>query len=166
MLKMMDIKRRKFAFHKRLDNQILIYSKLRILTNIYNEVFGVVFVPGFVSCFGIMVIQSAFQTIKLTGKGGGSLVLSFGLAAGGFQIVMLIIFVGFTAMVHEYSCKFGIYLQRIGKYQSSLGRRKIRAIKLIAISCGGMFDIKRITCLTMLGLISNVCGSLLMYVEI
>ncbi len=50
-------------------------------------------------------------------------------------------------------------------FQSALSRRQTRACKIIAVTSGGMYDIHKITWLTMLGLLANVCGSLLIYVE-
>ncbi len=42
---------------------------------------------------------------------GGLLVLIFGLTSGSVIVAMLILFVGITAMIHENSQKFAMYLK-------------------------------------------------------
>lgn len=46
MVKMMKICLKKRTPQKRLEKQRSIYFQLRLLTNLYNIVFGIVFVPG------------------------------------------------------------------------------------------------------------------------
>ncbi len=43
-----------------IQEKLLIYAKLRVLTNIYNNVFGVMLIPALKSTFSIMIILSAF----------------------------------------------------------------------------------------------------------
>ncbi len=151
---------------KLLQEQMLIYSKLRIVTTLYNDVYGKLYVPSLKAILGIMLVQSVFISVRLSGTGGtsGMLVTTFGIAGVVISIVVIPLFVGFMAMVNEYSKRFLGFLRKRG--HGELGRRLVRSYRIEAVRSGGMYTIEKLTCLTVLGLISNLCGSVLISIKL
>lgn len=150
-----------------LEKHMLIYSMLRIITELYNNVFGPILVPGATSVMGAMIALSIFVCVRLAGK-GGPLVALFGISGGFCVAGVLIVFVTFLAMVHDYSTKFWQWLRKNKdkSFRGTLGRRLVMSYKVVAVSSGGMYKIQRTTCLTVLGLVSNVSASVLIAIKI
>lgn len=153
---------------KLLQEQLLIYSKLRIVTTLYNDVYGKLYVPSLKAILGIMLVQSVFISVRLSGLGGasGMLVTMFGIAGVVISIVVIPLFVGFMAMVNEFSKRFLRYLRKRGHFHGEIGRRLVRSYRIQAVRSGGMYTIEKLTCLTVLGLISNLCGSVLISIKL
>lgn len=144
----------------RLRRQVQVYTMLRIVTNLYNNVIGMKFVPGLKLILGMMLAQSVFVCVRLSGK-IGILLTVVGLSQGIFQAMMLLGFVEFTATVHKSSKKFINLLKQRKQYGSLEKTKMIEAIPIIAVTNAGMYKIKRCTCLTMFGILSNFCASVL-----
>lgn len=160
--------RRSFNFGslKRLQEQFLIYSKLRLVSNAYNNVFGLLYVPSIKTVFGLMLVQAVFITIRL-GKRGGFLVAFFGGSCSILGFFVIVIFIEFTAMVDKSSVQFHNWL-KTGNMNCSgpYARRLIKSYKLEAVKSGNFYKIQKITCLTVLGFLGNACGSALISVKI
>ncbi len=148
----------------RLQDQMLIYSKLRILTTMYNNVFGALYVPSVKSCCAMVIVMSVFISIRLAPV-SSPLVGIFGVLCTFLCTSGVTMFIMFMAMVNEYSVKFGKYLKRTPK-NGSFERRLVRSFREEAVNSGQFYQIKRVTCLTVLGLISNMCGSALISFKI
>lgn len=72
-------------------------------------------------------------------------------------------------MVNERSRKLENFLrkrQEVEIFSSKLSRRLLRAFKVEAVKSGGFYELTKLTCLTVLGLISNMTGSVLMSIKI
>lgn len=165
MIQVMKIGLRGRTLQRLLEEQLSIYSQLRILTNLYNNVFGRIFIPGLKLTLGVMLVQSVFITVRLAPQ-GGFIVLAFGFLGGLAIGFILLMFIGFTALVNEYSKRFSKYIKRKEGSYTKYGRSLIKAYKIVAVSSGSMYNIEQITCLTVLGIISNVTGSVLISVKI
>ncbi len=165
IVKIMALGLKKNTPQKRLEEQFVIYSQLRILKNLYNNVFGKIFIPGLKLTLGIMVVQSVFVTVRLASK-EGLVVLALGILGGIVQSVVLLMFIGFTALVNDYSKQLLMYIRRNEGLYTKYGRLLMKSYKIIAVTSGGMYNIEQVTCLTVLGIISNVCGSVLISIKI
>ncbi len=148
---------------KVLQGHMFIYSKLRILTSIFNNVFGMRYIPSMKTFCGLMISGAVFISVRLAPK-SNFLVGIFGVTMAVLGIICLVMFILFTAMVNEYSVRFGEYLKK-GAFQGKLGRRIVRSFREEAVRSGEYYKIKRITCITVLGMISNMCGSMLISVK-
>ncbi len=165
IVKMMEITGKKQTSISDLQQIMAIYSQLRIITTFYNNLFGKLFVPGLKSMMGIMLVQNVFVSVRLAGRGGW-IVLVFGVSCSLCIVAMMMIFVGFNAMVNDYSKRFGTYLNKHNKFCGRFGTKLIKSYKEIAVTSGGMYIIEKKTCLTVLAMISNICGSILISVKI
>lgn len=112
-----------------------------------------------------MVVQSVFTTVGL-GSDGGFIVLAFGLVGGIAVTFALLMFIGFTALINDCCKRFSVFIKGKEKLYTKYGRTLIKAYKIIAVTSGGMYSIEHLTCLTVLGIISNVSGSVLISVQI
>lgn len=148
----------------RLEECLFIYSKFRILTTVYNNVFGLLYVPTVKSALSLMTVVSVFISVRLS-KGSPPLVGLFGITCAIICISALAIFILFTAMIYEYSVKIKNNL-RHGNFQSKISRRLIRAFRVEAVKSGNFYDIQGMTCLTVLGFLSNLCSSVLISIQI
>lgn len=153
------------TYFKNLEEEMLIYSKLRILTTSYNEVFHQLYVPQIKSIFGMLIVQSMLGFVRLSGR-GESFVSFFCFSCLCVGLVCLSMFISFTAMVHESSSKFQKHLKNNGeRYQGKLGRRLVRSYKVEAVKSGDFYKVYKITCLTVLGFLANACGSALLSIK-
>lgn len=143
-----------------LQSQLRIYTKLRLITTVYNGVYGKYFVPTTKTFCGLIVVQSVFISVRLAGK-SGLIVTLFGLSCSLIGITCLALFITFMAMVHDHSMKLKDYLRK-KQFIGGLERRLVKGFRVEAVKSGGMYPIERETCLTVLGLISNMCGSALL----
>lgn len=165
IVKMMEITRKTQMSKIGLQQIMTIYSQLRIVTTFYNNIFGKLFVPGLKAMLGVMLVQNVFVTVRLADKGGW-IVLAFGLSGGLCILAMMIIFVGFNAMVNDYSRRFAVHLKQNKQCCGRLGTKLIRSYREVAVSSGGMYIIEKKTCLTVLAMVSNICGSVLISVKV
>lgn len=155
----------------KLQETMLIYSKLRILTTTYNTLYGALYVTPIKSMFGSMIILSALLSIRLATRDDMAArvcgISMFVLVTG-----IVIVFLTFTAMVNEWSINLENFLrQKYGRGEGMLSSRKfsrrlLRSFKAEAVKSGNFYNIKRLTCLTVLGLYSNMTASVLMSVKI
>lgn len=145
----------------KLQNTLFIYSKLRILTTIFNSVYGTLYVPPVKSLFGSTIILTTLLAIRLATKDDVA-VRVCGVSMFFCVTAILTIFITFTAMVNEWSRKLENFLrkrQEVEIFSSKLSRRLLRAFEVEAVKSGGFYEITKLTCLTVLGLISNMTGS-------
>ncbi len=142
-----------------------IYSQLRIVTTIYNNVFGKLFGPGLKSMMGIMLVQNIFVSVRLADRGGW-INLTFVVSCSLYIIAMMMIFVGFNTMVNDCSRRFGSYLNKSNQFCMRVVTKLIKSYKEIAVTSGGMYIIEKKTSLTVLAMISYTCGSVFISVKI
>lgn len=155
-----------FGSLKQLQEQFFIYSKLRLLTNTYNKVYGNLYVPNIKTVFSIMLVQALFITVRLSGR-GGFLVAFFGGSCSVVGLVFIVMFVEFTAMVSESSEQFYRWIRQNNKNMyGPYGRKLINSFKVEAVKSGNFYKIQKITCLTVLGFLGNLCGSALISIKI
>lgn len=149
----------------RLRSDLFVYSKLRILTTVYNSTFGRVYVPNMLNIIACFFVLGIFVAVRLSK--GDAFILLFGVSVCVGCAGTMCLLVTFMAMVHDNSEKMWRDLRgRTGALHGSEGRRLMRAYKVEAVRNASFHEIKRITCLTILGLVANVSGSLLISIQI
>lgn len=167
-IKLMMITESKFGRNigseKVFQEKLLIYSKLRILTTVFNDVYGMTFIPMTKTIMGILLAGSIFITVRLAPR-SGLLIGMFGGCCAVVCVVIQTMFIIFTAMVNEYSVKFRLYARSNG-FSGKWAKRALKAYKVEAVKSGEFYNIQRITCLTVMGMISNLCGSILISVKV
>lgn len=145
-----------------LQEDMRTYSKLRILTTLYNSIYGDLYVFPFKMLMATCLVLMATITVTSARQGGHSFLLLFGALCNSLCTTFLIVFTTFMAMVNEYSVKLLKNLRTRRECQATcLGRRLIKSFKVEAVRSGNFYGIQRISCLTLLGLISNLIGSVL-----
>lgn len=145
---------------RNLRQDLQTYSNLRILSTLYSETFGNTFVPTLFSMLATMVILGMLLGIRLSHN--DPVIITLGLSLWICGSAVLILFSTFTSMVHEYSKKLEKNLkQRRCTLRSKEARRLVKAFKVEVVRSGCFYPIRRNTCLTMLGLLANVAGSML-----
>lgn len=148
-----------------LQEDMRIYSKLRILSNLYNNIFGALYVFPFKVILTFFLVMMVTITVTVAGQGGDLFLLLFGFVCTFVCTVFAITFTTFMAMVNEYSVKLRKNLMTRRECQATcLGRRLVNSFKVEAVWTGSFYGIQRISCLTLLGLTSNLTGSILIYI--
>lgn len=153
-----------FIFHlKLLQEDILIYSKLRIVTTLFNNVYGELYIAPITTALVIFVVEGAYMAVRFTNGEETNLFLAcFGSAVALGSAGVLVIFTVFMAMVHDFSLKFGENIgRRVIVQRSKVGQRYAKAVRVEAVTSGNFYQVRRITCLTVLGFVANVTGSVL-----
>lgn len=150
---------------RRLRSDLLVYSKLRILATVYNSTFGRLYVPNILNSFAFFFIQGIFMAVRLSKEDAFILLFGVSLSIGcGGTLTLL---TTFMAMVHDNSLKIRRDLRgRRGALRGEEGRRLVRSFKVEAVHNASFNDIKRVSCLTMLGLVANISASLLISIQI
>jgi len=90
---------------------------------------------------------------------------SFILKAFGTGVIFccasaLVIMTSFMGCVHQESTKYLRYLKR-NKVPDKMSMKVLRSIKIESVECGSFYEVRKITSLTLLGMITNISGSLL-----
>lgn len=148
-----------------LRRDLLNYSKLRLLTTLYNATYGRTYIPMLLTLLATMIIFGVFLTIRLSR--GDPIILMLGLTLWIMCSGIMIMLTSFMAMVDQYSVKMKRDVKgRRGTLQGKEARQLVKATRVEAVQSGSFFPIRRYTCLTMLGLLANVTGSLLISVQI
>lgn len=145
-----------------LQEDMQIYSKLRILTTLYNGIFGAIYVFPFKVMMAFFLVLIATITATVAGQGGHLFILFFGAVCTTVGTIFLVIFTAFMAMVNEYSAKLLKNLKMRRECQATpVGRRLIQSFKVEAVRSSSFYAIRRISCLTLLAFIANLTGSVL-----
>lgn len=143
-----------------------IYSKLRILTTMYNKSFGTLYIPPVKTMLGMIIVQSVFITIRLTGKAkdmNGTLILfGFGSTCVLIGTGILFMLTTFTAMVHTYSTKLWRNLKGRVTARRKYTGRLLASFKVEAVKSWNFYEIRKVTCLTVLEILMNVTTSALL----
>lgn len=154
------------GYLKLLQEDILIYSKLRILTTMFNAVYGAFYISPITGALICIGVEGVFIAVRLSDGGHNLFMVLFGFACGLAGVAILILFTVFMAMVNDFSVKFkraitkGKVVQRRQSYKTE--RRYGRAVRVEAVTSGSFFQVKKVTCLTVLGMMANVTGSVLL----
>lgn len=147
-----------------LRNCTNVYSKLRILNTLYNNSYGEYYVPLVKAISSMLMVLGALLSIRFADveKDNKMAFTLCGAFFFGCVAVLLIAFISFAATINHYSLRLKIFLQRETKALGKLNRRLLRMYKEEAVSSGGMYDIRKFTCVTVLGFLSNLIASALM----
>lgn len=139
------------------------YSKLQILSTMYNQIIGQLVLSRFKTTMAICMVASAFMLVKLfsvkdpviTGLSGGCLVLM----VSNFSMIAK-----FCSLVHHDSGELHSYLlwHKIPGQEVS---KEVNSFRRIGVRIGSFFLVKRQTPLTMLAMISNSAMSMLISVN-
>lgn len=140
------------------------YSKLRILNTLYNNSYGAYYVPLVKTVSSILMVLGALLSIRFadTQKENKVAFILCGAFFFGFTGTVIIAFISFAAIVNQFSLKLKLYLRRQDKALGKLSRCLVRTYKVEAVSSGGMYDVRKFTCVTVLGFLSNLIASALM----
>jgi len=147
-----------------LYSKLLAYQQLRILIALFNNTFGFYYIPYITTAFGLMFIIGMFMVVKLT------FLKSFIVVAlGGISIVFCGIFISLlTALagsVHSSSRKFLRNLKS-QQHKGNFSKCVMKAVKIMAVKSGCLYEIHMETSLTLLGLLVNISGSLMLSVSV
>lgn len=150
----------------KLHEDLLIYSKLRVLTTMYNNVFGQMYISPITTALSITIMQAVIIAVRLTNGGENLFLVAFGITVAVVCASILVIFMVFMAMVNEYSLKLKRnILKREIVQRNALARKLVKSFKVEAVKSGNLYPVKKLTCLTLLGMLANMTGSLLISVE-
>ncbi|CAL8109046.1 unnamed protein product [Orchesella dallaii] len=135
------------------------YSKLGVLTTVYNNVYGTWYIPQVNSVFGACIVIGAFMAIRMYQISNNVAMLFSGIGLMNAGVASLGLLTLFASMVHQNSLLLQINLKKCvkGRYL----KRLLRAYKIESVKSGSFYEIHRITTLTVLALVSNVTSSLL-----
>ncbi|CAL8109049.1 unnamed protein product [Orchesella dallaii] len=136
------------------------YSKLRVLSTVYNNVYGRWYIPQLSSVFGACFVVGAFMAIRLYQISNHVAMLFCGIGIICTSLASLGIMTLFGSMVHQNSVKLETNLKKRlikGRYL----RRLLRTYKIESVKSGSFYEIHRITTLTVVALVSNITSSLL-----
>lgn len=139
------------------------YSKLHLLSTLYNQSVGEYFLSQFKTTTAVSCVASAFILVKLIGLGDFTITcLSIGCAfvfVGTFSVMT-----NFCSRVHEDSVQLRLFLlSRIAPGREP--RRRMECYKVIGVKIGSFFLVRRVTPLTMLAMISNTTMTALISVN-
>lgn len=145
-----------------LKEDLQIYARLRIITTLYNNVFGKGYVSPIKTVMVMCTVMGSVVAVSLHGDEENLLVfllsLSSGICCGG----VLIAFVVFMASIHDYSVKLRDNVRgRTVVLQDKLGKRLVKAFKTEAVKSGIFYAVQKMSCLTLVSFLSNVTGSAL-----
>lgn len=140
------------------------YSKLRLLSTMYNEILGQTFLSRFKYASGMCCVSMSFVFVKMVSSGDFFVI---GLSGGSMITIVTIFFLmaQYCSKVHADSCELRKYLmsQKLpGKL--ALGK-EMRSYKVIGVKIGSFYVIRRGTPLTLLAMVSNTTMSLLMSIN-
>lgn len=140
------------------------YFKLTLLSTIYNQSMGQLFLSRFKSTTAISCIASAFVLVKL-------FILN-DVVITSFAICAVIVFTGtfslltkFCSKVHQDSTELRDYLLS-QKMSGKVVNKELKCFRVASVKIGSFFVVKRGTPLTMLAMISNVTMSMLISINV
>ncbi len=134
-----------------------IYSTYRIVNTLYNRVY----LPPAQALFSMNAVASAVLCIRFSSKDDIPFIVCFGSYLV-FIVFALVMLLSFTAMVNQYSIKLEKYVKNNNRFLGKYCKCLVRSFKVECISSGGMYPIRKITCVTVLGFLSNLIGSALL----
>ncbi len=142
------------------------YNQLRIMITMFNNAYSSAYYPMVNTVFGTLTILGIFMAFKLLYL-ESVLVTGFGIVSLFCCGVLLIVITALTATVNESSTQLRCLLVRQDKiFQQKVGQKLLKAYKLTSIRCGKYYEIRKITSLTLLGMVINMAGSLLISIKI
>lgn len=133
---------------KSLKLKTLADNQIRILTTIYNNSYGVSYIPYITSLCGIVFVQGVIILIKLAYL-NNFLITSCGALCIICCGMTLLIVTTLTSGVHKNSSIFvnHIYSTSI---RGKLERCLVNSLKVVSVKSGNFYEIHRNTCLTAL----------------
>ncbi len=116
------------------------------------------------SICGVLFVQSVIVLIKLAYL-QNYLITSCGLLGMICFGMVLLVVITLNSSVHENSSDFFTHIHSTS-VGGKLGRRLIHALKVVSVKSGNFYEIRRNTCLTALGIMTNTSASMLLYINI
>lgn len=147
-----------------LQQKLMSYQKFRVLVTVYNNSLGSYYVPPLTTLAGILSISGLFMAIKLAHL-KNFIVTVCGILTFVSCGSILAIITTLCGCVHSNCQKLVIHVNNFG-YKGSLERRVLRSFKVEAVKSGNFYEIRKVTSLTVLGMVSNVAGSALLSVSL
>ncbi len=134
------------------------------MINLFNSIYSSAYYPMMNTVMGSLTVLGIFMALKLYGN---LFIAGFGLASILCCGVTLVVITTFTATVNDSSLRFEQYLRKqVMLKQGKVENRLLRAYKVESIMCGRYYSVRKITSLTLLGMILNVSGSLLISIKV
>lgn len=153
------------ATNVNVQNSIRFYSELRVISTVFNATFGRTYLPNAQIYLAFLVCSGIFIAVKLTDSGYWFLRI-MGVNCSISSSIILVVFIAYLAMVSETSLRFRSSLKQSQIMQHTKEMRKLfQKVKVESITIGNFYIVEQITCLTGLGILSNICGSLLITIQ-
>lgn len=154
---------REFSSVKLLERKAQAYNQLRILTTIYNNSYGVSYIPYITSLCGMVFVQGVIILIKLAYL-NNFLITSCGVLCMMCCGMVLLIVTTLTSGVHKNSLQF-VHHICCNSARGTNERCLINSLKVVSVKSGNFYEIHRNTCLTALGMLANISGSMLLSIQ-
>ncbi len=148
---------------KSLERKIQAYNQLHILTTIYNHSYGVSYIPYLTSMCGVIFVQGVIILIRLAYL-NNFLITSCGALCILCCGMILLLITTLTSSVHENSSNFVNHINSTSA-KGKLEKRLVYSLKVVSVKSGQFYEIRKNTCLTALGMLVNVSGSMLMSIN-
>lgn len=142
----------------RIREILLVYRMLRLICGLYNVIFGEIYVCPFKTLIGACIVVYVVVCLRLANT--NIIILGFGVSMLIVCGILLIVILDFMAMVNSYSLKLKSNL-KMRFTLSPEARRMVRSFKVEGVKSGDFYVIKKITCLSFLGMVGNLTGSVL-----
>lgn len=139
------------------------YSKLELLSSLYNESIGRYFLSRFNTTTAVSSIASAFLFVKLFSL-HDIFITGMSLGCGAILMTTFTSLAIFCSRVHTDSNRLRRTLLK-KRVPSTALNKQFKCYKVIGVKIGSFFLVKRGTPLTMLAMISNTTMSLLISVH-
>lgn len=143
------------------------YNKLRIVTVQMNNTYCCIYYPVVNSVVGAMTIEAIFMTVKFIDL-DNLFIRGFGIVAIVTGGLFLVLVTAFTASVNETALQFHKFLRQsvLIVNVNKVMHKIFRSVRVESLKCGEYYEIRKVTCLTLLGIVTNVAGSLLISIKI
>lgn len=141
------------------------YNQLRIMITMFNNAYSSAYYPMVNTVLGTLTILGVFMALKLLYL-KSVLITGFGIMTIFCCGILLVVITSLTATVNENSTQYRQFLIKDKVYSQQFARKHLKAYKLMSIRCGEYYDIRKITSLTLLGMVINIAGSLLISIKI
>ncbi|CAL8145189.1 unnamed protein product [Orchesella dallaii] len=124
---------------------------------------NLIYVPYISSATGFGFVQGIFMTVRMAYM-ANVIITGLGILCILICGSILLVVTTIAGTINEQSLMFVRHVKGKG-YRGSLGRRIVRAFKIVSVKSGNLYEVKRLTSLTVLGMLANVSGSVLLSIH-
>lgn len=140
------------------------YTKLRVVSIMYNQSLGISFLPFFKTTLGISFVATLFTVVKLFFLKNVFIIVMNSVCVVVITIVLMIL-TNLCAQLHEQSLQ--LFQDMVAKKCSGKRVQKLlRSYKILGVEVGNYYQIHRITPITLLAMVSSATMNLLISVDI